>query len=173
MESEKYSLALRITHWLMAVFIIGMLCSGLYMKSLPISNEIKFSIYAIHKACGITILGLVVVRIFLRIFTYTPPFPSNFSKFVVSASKVVHICLYFLMVLMPLSGYVMSSASGIKIKYFFHIPLLINKNRELATSANESHTVLAYLMIFFITLHILGALKHIFIDKQNILKRII
>ncbi|WP_255563393.1 cytochrome b, partial [Wolbachia endosymbiont of Bemisia tabaci] len=168
-----YSLGLRIIHWLMSALIIGMLYSGMYMKSLPISNEIKFSIYAIHKACGITVLGLIIVRIFFRVFTYIPPLPANFSRFVINASKTVHFSLYSLMVLIPLSGYIMSSASGKSIKYFFHVPLLINKNKELASAANQLHSILAYFMIFFITLHIIGALKHIFIDKQNIFKRMI
>ncbi|MDR1139913.1 MAG: cytochrome b [Rickettsiales bacterium] len=170
---EKYNLSLRIIHWLMAVFIIGMLCSGLYMKSLTVSNEIKFSMYTIHKACGITIFGLVIVRILFRAFTYVPPLPASFSRFEINISKIVHFGLYALMILVPLSGYVMSSASGRGIKYFFHIPLLINKNKELASAANGLHSILAYFMIFFIVLHILGALKHIFIDKQNIFKRII
>lgn len=78
MKDNKYSLGLRIIHWLMSALIIGMLCSGLYMKSLPISSEIKFSIYTIHKACGITVLGLTIVRIFFRVFTYVPPLPANF-----------------------------------------------------------------------------------------------
>lgn len=173
MESDKYSLPLRVIHWLMAIFIIGMLCSGFYMKSLPVSSEIKFSIYSIHKACGITVLLLVIIRIFLRIFTYAPPFSASFSMFIVTVSKAVHFGLYFLMVLMPLSGYVMSSASGIRIKYFFHIPLLINKNIELASAANNLHSILAYFLLLLITLHILGALKHTLIDKQNIFKRII
>ncbi|MCV3769404.1 MAG: cytochrome b/b6 domain-containing protein, partial [Wolbachia pipientis] len=84
-----------------------------------------------------------------------------------------HFFLYSLMVLMPLSGYIMSSASGIKIKYLFHIPLLIDKNKELSNIANKLHSIFAYFMIFSITLHILGTLKHTFINKQNILKRII
>ncbi|MDD9331420.1 MAG: cytochrome b [Wolbachia sp.] len=173
MKNDKYSLGLRIIHWLMAVFIVGMLCSGFYMKSLPVSNEIKFSIYTIHKACGITILGLIIIRIFFRIFTYVPSPPINFSKLTINASKIVHLSLYFLMLLMPLSGYVMSSTSGIKIKYFFYIPLLISKNKELASVANELHSMFAYSMVLFIILHIIGALKHVFIDKQNILKRMI
>jgi cytochrome b561 len=90
MEDDKYSLGLRVIHWLMAIFIIGMLCSGLYMKSLPLSNEIKFNIYAIHKAYGITILVLIIVRIFFRVFTYAPRLPANFSRFVINASKTVH-----------------------------------------------------------------------------------
>ncbi|BAO99724.1 cytochrome b [Wolbachia endosymbiont of Cimex lectularius] len=173
MEDNKYSLGLRIIHWLMAVFIIGMLCSGFYMKSLPVSNEIKFSIYAIHKACGVTVFGLVVIRILFRAFTYVPPLPANFSRLIINASKAVRFGLYSLMILMPLSGYVMSSASGKGIKYFFHIPLLISKNKELASAVNGLHSILAYFIIFFIVLHILAALKHTLIDKQNIFKRII
>lgn len=173
MESDKYSLPLRVIHWLMAIFIIGMLCSGFYMKSLPVSNEIKFNIYAIHKACGITVLLLVIIRIFFRAFTYVPPFSASFSRFIITVSKAVHFGLYSLMILMPLSGYVMSSASGIRIKYFFHVPLLINKNIELANAANNLHSILAYFLLLLITLHILGALKHTLIDKQNIFKRIV
>lgn len=173
MKKNKYSLSMRIIHWLMAVFIIGMLCSGFYMKNLPMSNEIKFTIYPIHKACGITILGLVVIRILFRIFTYIPPFPVNFSQFTIFISKIIHFGLYFLMLLIPLSGYVMSSASGREIKYFFYIPLLISKSEKLANVANELHSILAYFMVSFITLHIVGVLKHLLIDKQNILKRII
>jgi len=173
MVQDKYSSGLRVIHWLMAIFIIGMLCSGFYMKSLPFSNEIKFSIYDIHKACGITVLGLIIMRIFFRVFTYVPPLPASSSQLTVHASKIVHLGLYFLMLLMPLSGYVMSSASGRAIKYFFHIPLLINENRELTNAANELHSTLAYFIILFIILHIAGTLKHILIDKQNVLKRII
>ncbi len=173
MENNKYSLSLRIIHWLMAAFIISMLCPMFYIKSLPVNNEIKSSIYTIHKACGITVLKLVVIRAFFRAFSYVPPLSANLSRFEANVSKVVHFVLYFLMVLMPLSGYVMSSASGIEIKYFFHIPLLISKNKELTNVANKLHSIFAYLMLFFITLHIIGALKHTFVDKQNIFKRII
>ena len=173
MESDRYSTPLRVIHWLMAIFIIGMLCSGFYMKSLPATNEIKFSIYAIHKACGITVLLLVIIRILVRVFTYAPPFPPSFPRLIINVSKAVHFGLYSLMILVPLSGYVMSSASGIKIKYFFPIPLLINKNKELASAANSAHSILAYFLILLITLHILGALKHTLVDKQNIFKRII
>nr|WP_246209893.1 cytochrome b/b6 domain-containing protein [Wolbachia endosymbiont of Atemnus politus] len=137
------------------------------MKSLPVSNEIKFSIYTFHKACGVTILGLILVRIFFRVFTCVPSLPANFSHFEVNASKAVDFCLYSLIILIPLSVYVMSSASGIKIKYLFYIPLLISKNKELSNTANGLHSMLSYIIIFFITLHILAALKRTFIDKQN------
>lgn len=173
MVQDKYSLSLRIIHWLMAVFIIGMLCSGFYMTSLPFSNKLKFSIYTVHKTCGITVLGLIIIRIFSRVFSYVPPLPADFSRLTINLSKIIHLGLYFLMVLMPLSGYVMSSASGKGIKYFFHIPLLINENKELANTANGLHSIFAYFIAFFIILHIAGFLKHLLIDKQNILRRIV
>lgn len=169
----KYSLSVRIMHWLMALLIISMISSGFYMKNLSTSNEFKFTLYTAHKACGITILILVIIRLIFRTFTYVPPFPVNFSKFIVYTSKTVHFCLYSLMAAIPLSGYVMSSASSKEIKYLFHIPLLIKQNKELASTAHEIHSLLAYFIIFFICLHIVGVVKHIFIDKQNILKRII
>ncbi|QKX01330.1 cytochrome B [Wolbachia endosymbiont of Dipetalonema caudispina] len=157
----------------MATFITSMLCFGFYMKSLPANNKTKSNMYTVHKTCGITVFVLAITRIFFRIFTHIPPFPENFSRLEINVSKVIHFFLYFLMVLMPLSGYIMSSASGIKIKYLFHIPLLIDKNKELSNIANKLHSIFAYFMIFSITLHILGTLKHTFINKQNILKRII
>ncbi|MDN5247697.1 MAG: cytochrome b [Wolbachia endosymbiont of Tyrophagus putrescentiae] len=173
MIENKYNLGLRVIHWLMAILIIGMICAGFYMKSLPVTNEMKFNIYAIHKACGITILGLVIVRILFRMLTHVPPLTINISRLTVCLSKTVHLGLYATMLLMPLSGYVMSSASGREIKYFFHIPLLISKNEKLASTANQLHSMLAYFTVLLITLHIVGALKHILVDKYNILKRMV
>nr|WP_255586063.1 cytochrome b/b6 domain-containing protein [Wolbachia endosymbiont of Mansonella perstans] len=129
-----------------------MLCSRFYMKSLPVSNEIKFIIYAIHKACGITIFGLVIARILFRAFTLIPPLPASFSRFEINISKTVHLGLYALMILVPLSGCVMFSASGKRIKYFFHIPLLTSKYKELASAANGLHSILTYFTVFFIVL---------------------
>ena len=169
----KYNLSIIIIHWVMALLVISMISSGFYMTNLSTSNEFKFTLYTAHKACGITILILVIIRLIFRIFTYIPPFPTNFSKLTVYMSKTVHFCLYSLMAIVPLSGYIMSSASSREIKYLFHIPLLIKHNKELASTAREIHSLLAYFIIFLICLHIVGVIKHIFIDKQNILKRII
>ncbi len=175
MKDTKYNIILRIVHWLMATIIIAMLISGFYMKSLPAGNPIKFSIYSIHKAIGMTVLMLVVLRIILRLILYVPPLPKNFSQVTILITKVVHFALYILMMCIPLSGYVMSSASGRGIKYFFNfnVPLIIAKSEIIAKLANQLHFILAYLLIIFVTLHLLGTIKHLIIDKQNILKRIV
>ncbi|GHM58814.1 MAG: cytochrome b [Candidatus Mesenet longicola] len=175
MKDEKYHLILRIVHWLMAATIVGMLVSGFYMKSLPIDNPIKFSIYGIHKATGVSIFILVILRIILRLFLYVPPLPQNYSQVTVLTTKTVHFALYVLMMLIPLSGYIMSSASGRSIKYFFNfnIPLIIAKNKMVAELSNQLHFISACLLIGFIALHLLGTIKHLIIDKQNILRRIV
>nr|WP_246224481.1 cytochrome b/b6 domain-containing protein [Wolbachia endosymbiont of Litomosoides sigmodontis] len=149
-----------------------MLCFEFYMKSLPVNNEIKFSIYPIHRACVIVILRLVILRVFSCVFTCDPLFLANFPC-VINVSETIHFILYSLVIVMLLSSYVMSFASDIKIEYIFYIPLLINKDKDLANTANLLYLILAYFMVFFIVSHIFGALKHIFIGKQNILKRII
>lgn len=175
MKNEKYHLILRAVHWLMAVVILTMLISGFYMKNLPIDNPIKFSIYGIHKATGVSILILVILRIILRLFLYVPPLPQNFSQVTIFATKVVHFALYILMILIPLSGYVMSSASGRNIKYFFNfdIPLIIAENKTIAELSSQLHFILAYLLMSFIALHLLGTIKHLIVDKQNILRRMV
>ncbi|MDG7056189.1 MAG: cytochrome b [Wolbachia endosymbiont of Meromenopon meropis] len=174
MKDHKYNLGLRIIHWLMATFLIGMFYSGFYMKRLPVNNELKFTMYTIHKICGITVFEFAIIRVFFRIFTCTPQFSAGLSRFEITMIKVVHFVLYILMILVPLSGYVMSSASGARIKYlFFHIPLLISKNKELANAASTLHAILAYFIMFFTVLHVLAALKHTLMDKQNIFRRIV
>ncbi|QKX01548.1 cytochrome B [Wolbachia endosymbiont of Cruorifilaria tuberocauda] len=172
MGNNKYSSSSIVTHWSMAVLIISMLYSRFYMKTLPVSNKIKSITHTLHKAFGITTVGLVVIRI-LRTFTYVLRPLTGLSRFESNVSKAVHFILYFLMVLMPASGYIVTSASSIKIKYLFHIPSLISKNKELASIANRLHSIFTYFMIFFITLHILETLKHAFLDKKSIIKRMI
>lgn len=175
MRDEKYNLILRIIHWLVAAMIIGMLISGFYMKSLPTDNPIKFSIYSIHKAIGISVFILVILRVILRLSLYAPPLPQNFSQATVLITKTVHFVLYVLMVFIPLSGYMMSSASGRSIKYFFNfdVPLIIAENKMIAELSNQLHFTLACLLIGFIVLHLLGTIKHLIIDKQNILRRMV
>ncbi|WP_339045909.1 cytochrome b [Candidatus Mesenet endosymbiont of Agriotes lineatus] len=175
MKNEKYHLILRVVHWLMAVIILTMLISGFYMKSLPVDNPIKFSIYGIHKATGVSVFILVILRIILRLFLHVPPLPQNFSQVTVLITKTVHFALYVLMILIPSSGYIMSSASGRGIKYFFNfnVPLVIAENKMIAELSSQLHFISACLLIGFIALHLLGTIKHLIIDKQNILRRIV
>ena len=156
----------------MALLIIGLIIMGFTMSNMD--NSLKPTIYGLHKSFGITVLGLALLRLLLRIFTKVPPMPKNSNIFLNYISRFTHWGLYCFMFIMPLSGYVMSSASQRSFKWFFNIdvPLLIDQNTEIAQNAHNAHINAPYVLIALIGLHLLGTLKHLIINKENIVKRI-
>lgn len=159
-------------HWVMAIIIIGLLILGLYMTSLPDSDG-KFAWYGIHKSFGLIILSLVALRLIWRYMNMQPAeIGTRLEKILSKAAKVA---LYFFMITMPLSGWLMSSAGGHPVTFFnlFPIPALMEPNEFLAPIFSGAHTWMAYMLIGVIVLHMLGGYKHHFYDKDTVLKRMI
>lgn len=159
-------------HWLMAILIIALLCIGLYMTTLAATPQ-KFALYGYHKEFGILVLALAAFRLIWRIRNQIPSL--DLPKWQVMAAYLAHYALYFFMFAMPLSGWFMSSAAGHPPSFFglFTLPNLVNPNKDLSHWFALAHTWLAYMLIATIGIHTLAALKHHFIDKDNILRRII
>ena len=158
-------------HWLMAILIITQLSLGLYMVGLPVSIQ-KLKFYAWHKQIGILILMIVIIRLSWRLLNITPTLSLLpwWEKF---AARSVHWALYIFMFFLPITGWLLSSAAGIPPSFFglFVLPNLIAPNEELRYLLTETHEILAYSLIAILCLHIAAALKHHFIDKDNILRR--
>ena len=175
----RYNLPLRVMHWLVGIIIIGMLASGFYMKFFMINSDLKWQVYKIHKQFGATVGVLLIIRIIVRWFSIIPVHnieDNIFKIFFRFAANATHSSLYICMFLMVISGYIMSDAGGHDILWFNDIKLFsffIKKKLQISSFFNQVHLYTAYITVAFITLHILGVLKHIFIDKYNILKRII
>jgi cytochrome b561 len=152
--------------------MIGMLIVGFIMADY-VEPPLKYTLYNIHKATGLTVFGLTLVRIALRLVASTPPLPSTVAWYECALAKSTYIALYGLMLAFPISGYVMSSAGGYPISWFgmIDVPLLISKNPELSSTAKELHEVFGYILAGLILLHFAGFLKHLFMDKENLLKR--
>lgn len=161
-----------LLHWIMALLIIGLLYVGLYMVDLP-AGEDKFKLYDMHKAFGIVVLSLAVLRIMWRLSNKTPVL--DIPKLERIAARLAHFGLYCLMLAMPISGWLMSSAAGFKPSFFglFTLPGLVAPNDELRHIFATAHQWLAYGLITLIIIHTIAALKHHFIDKDDILKRMI
>jgi cytochrome b561 len=171
--TTHYSLISKLFHWIMSLLIIGLLCVGLYMTDLPNSLE-KLQLYGYHKATGIFVLFLVTLRVLWRFFNISPtlaPMP-NWQRISVHS---LHAALYVFMFAMPLTGWMMSSASGIPVSFFglFVLPDLISPNKQLMEILAETHEILAFILIGMISLHLLAALKHHFINKDNTLRKMI
>ena len=173
-NSEKhFGLIAILLHWVMALLIIGMLCLGLYMSDLPISLE-KLKLYGWHKEYGLLIMGLVVLRIIWRLINITPELV-ELPWYERIAARIAHLALYGFMIAMPLSGWFMTSAAGLPPSFFglFTLPSLVAPSHELQHLFALIHECLAYGLIATIFIHLCGALKHHFIDKDDILRRMI
>ena len=172
--SHQYTATAKSLHWLMAVMLFGLLALGLYMTDLPLSPE-KLKLYSWHKWAGVTVFLLLLFRLLWRIKNPPPPLPESMPKALQLVAHAGHFGLYALMFAIPLSGWLMSSAKGFQTVYFGVLPIpdLIEKNRELGHLLAEVHETLSWLFIILLVGHIAAALKHHFIDKDDILIRML
>ncbi|MGN7678563.1 MAG: cytochrome b [Anaplasma sp.] len=175
MSGGRYALPVMAFHWVMALAIIGLVALGFCMTSMSFSdNSAKRQLYAVHKACGIVVLAILPVRLLSRLCSKVPPYSDKISRAFVVLAKVVHFFLYVLMFCIPVSGYLMSSASGHPVfMWYFTIPAAIPKDESVASIFSAVHEISVFALIAVVVLHVLGALKHTFFDGDNVFKRII
>ena len=171
-SENRFGLIAILLHWIMAVLIIGLLGIGLYMVSLPIGFE-KLKLYGWHKEYGFLVLGLVIFRLFWRLINITPHL--SLPWFEIIAARLMHWAFYGFMLAMPITGWLITSAAGLPASFFglFVLPNLIAPNEEFRQFFELVHKWLGYGLIVAIFLHACAALKHHFIDKDDILKRMI
>ena len=175
MKIEKYHVLLRIVHWSMAILIIGMIASGLYMEDLTKEDSIRPLLYSLHKSFGVCVLLLFFVRVLLKIVTKIPKLPPVFSKGEIVLAKSGHHILYLLMFAIPVSGFIMSNAAGYGVNVFgYSVVKIFATNKSVAQLAGELHEILSLIMIAILIAHIFAAIKH---KKEggekNVMKRII
>lgn len=170
--STHFGLVAISLHWIIAFLIIGLLCLGLYMVDLPLGLT-KLKLYGWHKEYGLLVLGLAIVRICWRIINTTPLLALPWwEKF---AARAMHWAFYGFMFAMPITGWLMSSAANISVSFFglVTLPNLIAPNEDLRHFFKECHELLAYALIAAILFHVAAALKHHYINKDEILRRMI
>ena len=172
--SAHYTKTAKGLHWLMAVLFFGMLGLGFYMQGLPLSPD-KLKLYSWHKWVGVTVFLLALFRIAWRVTHQPPALPSSMPRLMQIAAHAGHHMLYMLMFLIPLSGWLMSSAKGLQTVWFGILPIpdLLEKNKLLGDLLQTVHVSLNYLFIAVLIGHIGAALKHHFIDKDDILTRML
>ncbi len=171
-ETQKYNAGARGFHWATALLILGLLPAGFYMVVMEFS-PFKLQIYGLHKSLGLTVLILAVFRILWRGFFKPPSSLGTHKAWEKALSKTIHIVLYVAIVMMPLSGWVMSSAGDFPVTFFglFDVPNIVPKNENIFETSRSVHTVLGFIIVGCLGLHIVGALKHHFIDKDATLAR--
>ncbi|MEY4977196.1 MAG: hypothetical protein RIQ97_2391 [Pseudomonadota bacterium] len=161
-------------HWLMAALLLGLLALGLYMTDLPLSPE-KLLLYSWHKWLGVSAFLLLWCRLLWRLTHRAPAAPEGVSAGMARLATLGHLALYALMLLIPLSGWLMSSAKGVPTVWFglWPIPDLLPRDRALGDALQLVHRALNYLLMATIAGHVAAALWHHTVRKDDTLRRML
>jgi cytochrome b561 len=141
---------------------------------LPLGAE-KIALLARHKSVGITILMLATLRLIWRWLNPVPALPGTLKPYERFLAHVTHIGLYALLFAMPVTGWLMSSARNFPVSWFgfFQLPDLVTPDRRLYDTLHETHEMLGNALIAVAVLHVLAALKHHFVLKDDTLRRML
>ncbi|WP_260958747.1 cytochrome b [Pseudomonas citri] len=178
---DRYPTSLLLLHWVRAVLVAGLLWAGWHMTGLNDEVASKYELYyPWHKSFGVLVLLVVLVQIVLRIRTARLPQPlQTLAGYERVLSILVQRSMYALLVIVPLMGYSMSSTYTMSDGVFFfgvNLPELLPKNDDWFVVFQWLHKVLAYTLLVLILLHIVGALKHRFLDRDprnDVLRRML
>jgi cytochrome b561 len=177
-SADRYGLISRFLHWMMALLILAMIGVGAYMADLAKEDPLRAQLYTLHKEIGVTLLSLAVIRILWVLVSRAPVMPAALHRWEVILAKSTVGLLYLLMLATPIAGYLMTNTGGKPISYFglFDMPVLVGENHDLHETLEEVHEFLAFSILALVGLHVLGAIKHRFIDrdpKADVLKRML
>ncbi len=182
--SQRYTGPAIVLHWTVSVLIFINIALALSVDSLP--DAWQRPDINLHKSIGITVLGLAIMRLLWRVSHRPPALPPNYAPWEKTAAHAAHWILYGLIFLMPISGWLHDSAFKDAAQHplvlfgvipWFRIGLV--QNQDPATKAflhglfGQIHTSLAYVIYAMVGVHIAGALKHQFLDKQPELQRML
>ena len=173
-DTSRYTLPAIMLHWLMAFMILGLFGLGLYMSGLPLSPR-RLQLFAWHKWAGMLVLALWCLRIGWRLLHQPPALPGGMPAWQEKIAGATHWALYGLMLLVPLSGWLMSSASGFTVVMFgkWPLPNLLAANHALGETLKTVHHVLNYAFMGLVGLHVLAVIQHQFLLRDGLLQRML
>lgn len=183
---DRWGWPARLLHWGMAVLIVFMLGLGIYMSNAELSLARKFELVQLHKSVGATVLALALLRLAWRGVNATPEQPAGTPAWQLRAARLSHAALYALMIALPLSGWLMASASPLNdaslgearvpnlVWGLFDMPDPFPTGSEGLTDVFFAlHVTLVTLLVAILLVHVAAALKHHFHDRDAVLRRMI
>ena len=171
---EQWGAISKLLHWLVAVLVVLMAWLGLTMGDLPNGPD-KVATYALHKSIGLTILGLVVLRLGWRLYAGAPrPVPGT-PAWQDRVAGISHWSLYLLLLAMPLSGWMLNSAAGFPLQWvgLGRIPALVAENHDLRERAEDMHELLFWILALLVLTHVAAALFHHVFQRDATLLRML
>ena len=165
----RYNSTARAFHAVIAVLVIVNLALGLLSEAV----EKTVDLLPLHKSIGITVLALTIARIALRFTWKTPAYVPSLKRFDLIVAKTMHAIFYGLLLILPLTGWIRASADK-ELLAWFGVPfpkLAVEKGSTLGEMGYEGHEILGFLMLALVVLHVAAALRHHFILKDGVLRR--
>jgi cytochrome b561 len=170
----RYTPTAQVLHWLIALLIVVQFVLARTAAPLPLGAH-KLALLAEHKSFGMTVLMLAVIRLAWRLNNLPPSLPTNMHPVERFLARFTHASFYFLLIAMPLSGWLMSSAKNYSVSWFgaFSWPNLIHPSETAFNFWKTLHHLLSDVLFAIAALHVLAALKHHFWNKDGVLLRML
>lgn len=173
-STDNWGLISKLLHWLTVIAIIFMVGLGLTMINVRLS-PMKLELFIVHKSIGIFLLSAAIVRIFWRFLNPTPELPNTMSQRAKKFARFTHLWIYLLLICIPISGWVISSAANFPLKWFglFEVPAIVAPNIIVEEYAKKAHLILLITLGVTILGHIGAALRHHIVLRDNVLRRML
>ncbi|MBL1142368.1 MAG: cytochrome b [Proteobacteria bacterium] len=172
MEIQRYNNTAILIHWLMAIMIFAMIGLGFYMVGLEKGSDERSWFFALHKSIGLTLALLALIRLVWKLSSIQPALPDYIAPLQRKMATATHHLLYLMMFIQPVSGYISSSFSGYKTKFWgIPLPHWGWKNPELNDLFTGIHEISAFCLILLLLLHIAGVIYHLYKKQTDLFKR--
>lgn len=173
-KSDRYSPLAQALHWLTALLVLGLIGVGLWMVALPLGLT-KLYAYGWHKWIGLTVFLLTLVRLGLRAWRPQPPLPATVTTWERTIAPWSHAALLVLLISLPLTGWMMSSAGGVPVVWFGVLPLpdLVSREMHLFERLRTTHHWLAWTLMGLLAVHVLAVVHHDVVRRDGILRRML
>lgn len=171
--APTYGVLHRALHWTTAILIAGLLPVGWYMVDLDFTDW-KLTVYTLHESFGVIVFTLTGVRLVWRLLHPVEP-EAGLSPVERATSRAVHLAMYALMIAIPLSGWIGTSAFGFPVQwmFLFTIPSPVAKDDALGRLVLDAHGWLAMGFAALVALHLAGVAYHAFFKKDRVLDRML
>jgi cytochrome b561 len=175
-EPDRYGRVSRVLHWTIAILFLALIPMGIFASIIPEGTSYRVEYYVVHKTLGVIVLALVLVRLFWNTKSKRPALDASLTSKERKLAHVAHIALYVMMIMIPITGFIMTSFHGAPTFFFaWELEPLWGFSKTGTIVWGMLHKyLLPYLLYIVLGAHILGALKHQLIDKHtNAFKRMV
>jgi len=178
----RYGVISQALHWVIVALIITQYVLAKLAESAghdkaahPAAALQQLALLARHKSVGLTIFVLALLRLLWRWYSRPPPFPATMPRWQAIFAKLTHYAFYVLLLLLPMSGLVMSAASNYPVSYFglFTIPNVVAPDETLKEIMKERHEMLFDILVIVAVMHVAAAFKHHFVDRDDVMRRML